>query len=249
MGIRRTELHWRETVRWVAPTLGVTSLGLAAWTVEGQVCCTPKVGAKAKKDNSPREGKVSVRCQVVRRGRLPGVAYSFPAASGHAHGHLRRAQPSSSLPARSRPGATAGISAHARRLPEKPRSCVASPRRPLRARRGKRGLGGEAHARTRRPGAHARRPRPPPPRSEEASASREAAAAPEANWEAELDVNRTSQTVSPAALRRRCGLGEGGDDDCDGLPGCPKWEWCGLPEGERKRSRSGQAAASASGLR
>lgn len=77
----------------VAPTLGATSLGLAAWTVEGQVCCTPKVGAKAEKDNSAREGKVSVRCQVVRRGRLPGVAYSFPAASGHAHGHLRRAQP------------------------------------------------------------------------------------------------------------------------------------------------------------
>lgn len=46
--------------------------------------------------------------------------------------------------------------------------------------------------------------------------------------------------MSPTALRRRCGLGEGGDYGRDGLPGCPKWEWCGLQEGERKRSRRGQ---------
>lgn len=121
----------------------------------------------------------------------------------------------------------------------------APPRAPGKARPGWRGT--RAHAQT--GGARqAPAPAPPPPRSEAASVSREPAAGPEANWEAELDVNRTSQTVSPAALRRRCGLEEGGDDDCDGLPGCPKWEWCGLPEGGRKRSRRGQAAASANGL-
>ncbi|OWK01105.1 hypothetical protein Celaphus_00018324, partial [Cervus elaphus hippelaphus] len=96
---------------------------------------------------------------------------------------------------------------------------------------GARRLGGAAHAQS-----GGARQAPAPHRGGLCS---EPDARPEAKWEAESDVNRTSQPVSPAALRRRCESGEGGDDDCDGLPGCPKWEWCGLQEGERKRSRSG----------
>ena len=99
------------------------------------------------------------------------------------------------------------------------------------ARRWKRSLGGAAHAQS----GGARQA----PALHLGGLCSEQDARPEANWEAESDVNRTSQPVSPAALRRRCDSGEGGDDDCDGLPGSPKWEWCGLQEGERKRSRSG----------
>lgn len=67
-----------------------------------------------------------------------------------------------------------------------------------------------------------------------------AALGAEADAAAEPDAFGASETVSPVALRRRCGPGEGGDNSGDGLPGGPKWEWCGLQEADRKRSRRGQ---------
>ncbi|KAM9675923.1 uncharacterized protein ACBT57_005564 [Dama dama] len=166
---------------------------------------------KQKKTTVSRTGKSLCGARLYAGEPLPGRADSFPAAftAGGGHAHAHLR--------RARPSSSSPP-AHAQGPPRE------SPRTP-------RSLGGAAHAQS-----GGARQAPAPHRGGLCS---EPDARPEANWEAESDVNRTFQPVSPAALRRRCESGEGGDDDCDGLPGCPKWEWCGLQEGERKRSRSG----------
>ncbi|XP_070336261.1 translation initiation factor IF-2 [Odocoileus virginianus] len=163
-----------------------------------------------KKTTVSRTGKSLCGARLFAGEPLPGRADSLPAAftAGGGHAHAHLR--------RARPSSSSPP-AHAQGPPRE------SPRTP-------RSLGGAAHAQS---GGARQAPAPHP-----GGLCSEPDARPEANWEAESDVNRTSQPVSPAALRRRVSPERVETTTVTGFPVAQR-EWCGLQEGERKRSRSG----------
>lgn len=159
-----------------------------------------------------------MRCQAARRGRLPGRADSFPAASTVTHTHTRiwggpapLACASSTPPpalaqgtSRESPRASTGFArGHDRAWPF-PVSPGASRQECARVERRTRSLGARA--------------RPPPPLPPPPGVSTALAGNKLRDWRPTWGVGCRVR-VGPAALRRQAGRGAGGEDDRAGLPG------------------------------